>query len=132
LDSTNIVDAEIAVLTNVDLEHTEVLGPTRGAIATEKLGILKSGATLVTGIAENDELTPLLVQRVEAAGARLVRVPLLPNGLFEAHNLAIAGVVLDQIGILGAVTPFGAAPVSRELLTPEVVKRSRLPGRLER
>ena len=43
LDSTNIVDGEIAVVTNIALEHTEILGHTRAAIAGEKVGILKPG-----------------------------------------------------------------------------------------
>ena len=49
LDSTNVVDGEVAVVTHVDLEHTAVLGPTRAAIAREKGGIVGRGATLVTG-----------------------------------------------------------------------------------
>ena len=48
LDSTNIVDGEIAVVTNIALEHTEILGNTRAAIAGEKVGILKPGAVLIT------------------------------------------------------------------------------------
>ena len=48
LDSTNIVDGEIAVVTNIELEHTEILGKTRAAIAGEKVGILKPGAVLIT------------------------------------------------------------------------------------
>ena len=41
-------DGEIAVVTNIGLEHTEILGKTRAAIAGEKVGILKPGAVLVT------------------------------------------------------------------------------------
>ena len=43
LDSTNIVDGEIAIVTNIELEHTEILGKTRAAIAREKVGVLKAG-----------------------------------------------------------------------------------------
>ena len=64
LDSTNIVDGEIAVVTNIALEHTEILGHTRAAIAGEKVGILKPGAVLVTTLGADDE-----AGRV-AAGAR--------------------------------------------------------------
>jgi dihydrofolate synthase/folylpolyglutamate synthase len=55
LDSTNVIDAEVAVVTNIELEHTEVLGPTRAEIAREKVGILKSGAVLVTPLSIYDE-----------------------------------------------------------------------------
>ncbi len=48
-DATNVIDAQIVLLTNVGLDHTEVLGGTREAIAGEKLAVVKPGATLVLG-----------------------------------------------------------------------------------
>jgi dihydrofolate synthase / folylpolyglutamate synthase len=48
-DATNIVNGNVAVVTNVQLDHTDVAGPSRAAIATEKSGIIKPGATLVLG-----------------------------------------------------------------------------------
>ena len=55
-DSTNVLNGEIAVVTNVELEHTEVLGKTRAAIAYEKAGILKPSAVLVTPLHRDDEV----------------------------------------------------------------------------
>lgn len=49
LDATNVVDAEVAVVTSIGLDHTEYLGDTIPQIAVEKLAILKKGAVLVTG-----------------------------------------------------------------------------------
>ena len=43
-DSTNVIDSDVAVLTNVDLDHTAVLGPTVGAIASDKVGIFRHDA----------------------------------------------------------------------------------------
>ncbi len=61
-DSTNVVDAAVAVVTNVSIDHVEYLGPTRVDIATEKAGIIGRGATLVLG--ETDpELLPIFVAR---------------------------------------------------------------------
>jgi dihydrofolate synthase / folylpolyglutamate synthase len=48
-DATNIADGDVAVITNVQLDHTDVAGPTRAAIAAEKAGIIKPGAVLVLG-----------------------------------------------------------------------------------
>ncbi len=48
-DSTNLLDAELAVITNVALDHTAFLGATREEIGYQKAGILKSGAKLVYG-----------------------------------------------------------------------------------
>jgi dihydrofolate synthase/folylpolyglutamate synthase len=46
-DATNVIDAKVVLLTNVGLEHTEVLGDTRGQIAGEKLAVAKPGAIVV-------------------------------------------------------------------------------------
>ena len=43
LDATNIVDADCAVITSVDIDHTEFLGPDRESIGREKAGILRTG-----------------------------------------------------------------------------------------
>lgn len=48
-DSTNIADGSVAVITNVGLDHVDIIGPTRADIAREKSGIVKKGATLVLG-----------------------------------------------------------------------------------
>lgn len=52
LDATNVVDADVAVLTGVGLEHTEYLGTTVEAIAAEKLAIAGTRSILVTGALE--------------------------------------------------------------------------------
>jgi dihydrofolate synthase / folylpolyglutamate synthase len=49
LDATNVLDARIVVLTNVSLDHTDVLGETREAIAREKLAVVTQGAAVVLG-----------------------------------------------------------------------------------
>jgi dihydrofolate synthase/folylpolyglutamate synthase len=49
LDATNVLDAEIVVLTNVALDHTDVLGETREQIAAEKLAVVSPGATVIVG-----------------------------------------------------------------------------------
>ena len=67
-DATNILGAEVVVLTNVGLEHTRWLGPTIRDIAGEKLAVVRPGATLVLGD-ENSEV----VELAEATGATIVR-----------------------------------------------------------
>jgi dihydrofolate synthase/folylpolyglutamate synthase len=67
LDATNVLAAELVVLTNVSLEHTEVLGDTREAIAAEKLAVLTPGATAVLG-------EPEWEGRARAGGAGTVLV----------------------------------------------------------
>jgi dihydrofolate synthase / folylpolyglutamate synthase len=49
LDATNVIDARVVALTNVALDHTDVLGETREQIAAEKLAVVSPGATLIVG-----------------------------------------------------------------------------------
>ena len=67
-DATNVLDARVVVLTNVTLEHTDVLGDTREAIAREKLAVAKPGATVVLGEPEWAPLVP--DNEVVVGGAR--------------------------------------------------------------
>jgi dihydrofolate synthase/folylpolyglutamate synthase len=46
-DATNVIDARVVLLTNVGLEHTDVLGSTRGEIAAEKLAVAHTAETVV-------------------------------------------------------------------------------------
>jgi dihydrofolate synthase/folylpolyglutamate synthase len=48
-DATNVIDATVVHLTNVALDHTEVLGDTRQAIAAEKLAVARPGSIVVLG-----------------------------------------------------------------------------------
>ena len=55
-DATNVLRSPVQVLTNVGLEHTEVLGTTREAIAAEKLAVVQPGATVILGEGQWEEL----------------------------------------------------------------------------
>jgi dihydrofolate synthase/folylpolyglutamate synthase len=55
-DATNVLRSPVQVLTNVALEHTDVLGETREAIAAEKLAVVQTGATVVVGEPEWEQL----------------------------------------------------------------------------
>ncbi len=56
LDATNVLAARVVALTNVALDHTEVLGSTREAIAAEKLAVVSPGAVVVLGEPEWEAL----------------------------------------------------------------------------
>ena len=64
-DCTNVVDGDVAVLTNISFDHTEVLGPTLEDIARDKSGIFKPGSRVVIG-----ETDPTLVALLRAGGGR--------------------------------------------------------------
>ncbi|MCW2965100.1 MAG: FolC bifunctional protein [Actinomycetia bacterium] len=58
LDATNVIDARVVLLTNVALEHTEVLGESRELIAAEKLAVAGPGAVVVLPDEEFAHLVP--------------------------------------------------------------------------
>lgn len=49
LDAVNIVDADVAVITTIDLDHMDILGPDRESIAAEKAGIFRAKRPVVCG-----------------------------------------------------------------------------------
>jgi dihydrofolate synthase/folylpolyglutamate synthase len=78
LDATNVVDAEVVLLTNVALEHTEVLGDTREQIAKEKLAVAHAARVVVTSDNTFEHLVPPQARHIlggakEAAEAFLDR-----------------------------------------------------------
>jgi dihydrofolate synthase / folylpolyglutamate synthase len=73
LDSTNIVSPEIAVITQIGLDHEDFLGHSIAQIAAEKAGIIKPGAWVVSA-AENAEAREVIARRADAVGARVVEI----------------------------------------------------------
>ena len=71
LDATNIIDADISVITSIDLDHCDWLGDTKEAIAVEKAGIYRSGKPAICG-EPNPPQT--LYTAVEQINARLYAV----------------------------------------------------------
>lgn len=145
LDAVNALDADVAVLTSIGLDHTEWLGPTRLAIGREKIGVARAGRPFVIG---EKRLPRGLLPLIEDTGARLVlagrdfdwwrrggglslttprrrwRWPVAPpGGRWQAANAACAVVVCEA---LGDRLPVGDDAVEQAL------QAARLPARCER
>ena len=151
LDSTNVLDLGVEVITNIALDHTQHLGSTLEAIAAEKAGILKRDSLAVTAAqppalavieaAARREQIPLLrlgheveLQALDrewagveatvttpAGSYRDLRVPLL--GLHQAENAALAVAAIDGLRSRGWDISDGALR--------DGLARTRWPGRLE-
>ena len=70
LDSTNVIEPEVAVVTSVSLDHTQFLGDTVELIAREKAGVFKRGAHAIT-IQQPEHVLAAMREVAEAAGATL-------------------------------------------------------------
>ena len=89
LDATNVLDAPVALLTNVGLEHTEVLGDTREKIAAEKLAVARPGATVVL---PDDEWRDLVPQsRIVIGGAREAACAFVGHPIDADVEVAVPG-----------------------------------------
>ena len=95
-DATNVLGADVVVLTNVGLEHTRWLGPTIADIAGEKLAVVKPGATLVLG----DDDARGGARSPAQTGATIVRPEPLDVDLpgYQRTNLAAAAAAAARCG----------------------------------
>lgn len=132
LDSTNVIDADVAVITNIGLEHTEVLGTRVEQIAAHKAGIVKPGCTLVTTAAPDERIGPPIYGAAAAAHATVRRVIVPPDASIDQTNRAIARAVLDALGERGVTSPRRGTLLGAADLPDTVADAAALPGRLER
>ena len=122
LDATNVLKPALTVITDISLDHTEILGPTLSAIAGEKAGIIKPGVPTVIGLLPTEarrvitsvcrergaELVPLKRQDYSADPNRLTldfhsgRLCLnnLAPSLKGTHQLRNTAVVLKAVEAL--------------------------------
>jgi len=130
LDATHAWDGGVAVVTNVDLDHTDRLGGTIVEIAREKAAIIERGDLAVTGA--RGEGLAVIRRRARRLGVPLAEVmpaPLLGwdrdgievelpglgrtrvglRGRHQAANVAVADAVLDALATAGIATTGGAA-----------------------
>jgi len=96
LDSTNVLDLGVNVITNIALDHTQHLGSTLEAIAAEKAGILKPDSITITGA------QPPALAVIEAK-ARVQQVPLLRLG----REIEVRAIDKDWAGVQATITTPG-------------------------
>ncbi|MCC7078678.1 MAG: bifunctional folylpolyglutamate synthase/dihydrofolate synthase [Acidimicrobiia bacterium] len=92
-DATNVADADVAVLTNVSVDHAAYLGTDVADICREKAGIVKAGSGVVTGVGEAS-LVAILEDACAVAGARALR-RLGDDIVLDNVRPAHAGVAAD-------------------------------------
>ncbi|MGK5742318.1 bifunctional folylpolyglutamate synthase/dihydrofolate synthase [Micromonospora sp. URMC 103] len=97
-DSTNVLQAGIAVITPIGLDHTEWLGDTIEDIALHKAGIIHSGATVISAAQEEEAARPIL-ERCAEVGATIAREGSEFGVLRRA--VAVGGQVLTLQGLGG-------------------------------
>ena len=150
LDAVNVIDADVAIVTSVDIDHTDYLGDTREAIGFEKAGIFRAGKAAIC----SDPVPPQsLIDHAAAIGADLWlmgrdfnysgdkqqwnyggreqrRNSLAYPSLRGANQILNATAVLAALEVLKLKLPVGAQEVRTGLVTVELPGRFQvLPGR---
>lgn len=122
LDATNVVKPIISVITNIGLEHRDILGNTIKDIAKEKAGIIKSNTTVVTS-AKGKALS-VIEDIAEKHNSRIIVAKKLGNielelkGEYQKENASTAFAVLKELGM-------------NEDIILRGLKRAYWPGRFE-
>lgn len=146
-DATNVIEPEVAVITNIALDHTDYAGPTLADIAREKAGIIKADSAVVVG-EPRESLWPVFAAEEHrsmrivgedfacldnhlALGGRMLRLRtprsetdelFLPlHGEHQGHNALVATVAVEE---------FFDAPLDVEIVA-EAFSRVTMPGRFE-
>jgi dihydrofolate synthase/folylpolyglutamate synthase len=150
LDAVNVIDADVAIVTSVDIDHTDYLGDTREKIGFEKAGIFRPGKAAIC----SDPVPPAsLIAHAEAIGADLWllgrdfnysgdkqqwnyggrgqrRNALAYPSLRGANQLLNAAAALAALEVLRLELPVGAQEVRTGLVVVELPGRFQvLPGR---
>ncbi|MCY0911608.1 bifunctional tetrahydrofolate synthase/dihydrofolate synthase [Massilia antarctica] len=150
LDAVNVIDADVSIVTSIDIDHTDFLGTTRDEIGFEKAGIFRPGKA---AICSDPVPPPSLIAHAEAIGADLWllgrdfnysgdkqqwnyggreqrRNSLAYPSLRGANQLLNASAALAALEVLRLELPVGAQEVRTGLVVVELPGRFQvLPGR---
>ena len=112
LDSTNVVDAEVAVLTDIDIDHAHILGDTVEKISRDKCGIIKKNSKVVT--CEGNAGLSWIKEKCEQQGNQLFIAPVYEGkasllGDFQKRNAGIAKKVCELLGVKQEIIEKGLA-----------------------
>ncbi len=153
LDATNVVNALVSIITNIHLEHTDILGETVSEIAQEKAGIIKHGGILITGEEKKEALT-IFEKKCQRKNSAFYRVgkeitvkseEATPTGQWinvtsfdkTFHRLKLPLIGSHQtknaalaVGTIQAIRTYGI-PITDEAIR-RGLEKTRWPGRLER
>lgn len=103
LDSTNIIKPLVSAITNVQLDHQNILGDTIEEIAGEKAGIVKMGVPIISGD-ENEAVKNIIKNKAEKENAAFVDATLLKTDLksdlkgnYQEKNIKVVLCLVDEL-----------------------------------
>jgi len=125
LDSVNVVNPNVSVITNIAIDHTDYLGDTREAIGLEKAGIMRENTPCICG----DQNPPTSIQKqADNINALLTFVnrpyqgTIRLKGKHQQYNAAVAVAAVNQLQ--------SVLPVNEDQL-PQGLKKANISGRFQ-
>lgn len=138
LDSTNICNPEVSVITTISRDHTHILGSRLSEIAAEKAGIIKQGIPVVTGVTNSEPLS--VISEIAAASESpltTIDAPpattssqrpdsLIPHSRHQQHNRDVALAAVARLKDRGwKIAASAASRLSVETASPVRIERLR-------
>jgi len=96
LDAVNVVDADVSIVTSIDLDHRDWLGDTRDSVGREKAGVFRAGRPAICGDADPPRA---LVDEAERVGARLLVAGRDFTAVAEGTQWRYRGPASDRFGL---------------------------------
>ena len=133
LDATNIIIPLVSVITNIGLDHTQFLGNTLAAVATEKAGIIKSNIPVVIG-EYTPETQPVFLAKAKANKCDLYFASDLittsyPSDLIGGYQVHNTKTVIQTLAVLNQNTAFQTTESHWKKGLAQVVQNTGLQGR---
>lgn len=107
LDSTNIISPMVSAITNIALDHMNILGNTIEEIATEKAGIIKEHVSIVSGD-ENPIVQKIIKEKAIEVGANYIDASKFEvkyesdlKGIYQQKNIKVVEALIDELKKLG-------------------------------
>ncbi len=103
LDSTNIIQPLVTAITNVDLDHQDILGDSLEKIAVEKAGIIKPGIKIICGD-DRDEVRNVIKKKAKECQSEFVDATAISNSLetdlkgkYQQKNIKVVLGIVDEL-----------------------------------
>ena len=107
LDSTNIIKPLVSAITNVQLDHQNILGDTIAQIAVEKAGIIKENTPIISGD-ENDLVKKIIKEKAEKLHSKFLDATLIKTDLrsdllgnYQEKNIRVVLALVNELQKLG-------------------------------
>ncbi|SEM72672.1 dihydrofolate synthase / folylpolyglutamate synthase [Chryseobacterium taichungense] len=103
LDSTNIINPLVSAITNVQLDHQNILGNTIEEIAGEKAGIIKTNVPIISGD-ENEVVKNIIKNKAEKENTNFIDATLIKSDLksdlkgnYQEKNIRVVSALIEEL-----------------------------------